>query len=197
MPAPRQNKFILTIAEAIAHKEGFYAQGTNPAKRNNNPGNLRNWDADLPKDKSGFTEFPSRKEGFLALYRQIEKNVVERELTLHEFFAGKPGVYGGYAPSTDNNDPFNYAKFVEGFLEDRGFYPISIDHGLKHWWEELSGVGASDKFSDGNNSEVSETSLAPKHNIDYVFNLTLLKEVENDINYVATKLNKIIEGKVT
>lgn len=137
MPIPTQNKFILTIAEAIAHKEGFYAQGSNPAKRNNNPGNLRKWDSNLPEDKQGFTEFPDRKAGFRALYMQIEKNIVERELTLYEFFAGKDGVYHGYAPEKDGNDPFQYSKFVEGFLEDRGFYPLSLEHGLDHWYKDI------------------------------------------------------------
>lgn len=136
MPIPSQNKFILLIAEAIAHHEGFYAQGSNPAKRNNNPGNLRGWSSKNPKDSKGFDEFPTRRDGFNALYRQVEKNIVERELSLREFFGGKPGVYGGFAPDSDGNNSLRYAEFVCNFLEQRGFYPISIDNSLSAWWAD-------------------------------------------------------------
>ena len=133
MPIPNQNKFILCIAEAIAHHEGFYKPGSR-AYRNNNPGNLRGWSASNPKDSGGFDEFETRRAGFQALYRQIEINIVNRELTVHEFFAGKPGVYAGYAPESDNNDTNRYAEVVIRFLEDRGFYPLSRLSGFKAWY---------------------------------------------------------------
>jgi hypothetical protein len=134
MSVPTQSRYILTIAEAIAHVEGFYINGS-VARRNNNPGNLRGWDKNLPKDERGFTEFPSRTAGFLALYHQIELNY-NRGLTFYEFFAGKEGVYAGYAPASDNNNPQSYAQTVCEFLVDRGFTPLSVHNGIKAWWEQ-------------------------------------------------------------
>lgn len=138
MSVPTQSRYILTIAEAIAHVEGFYINNS-VARRNNNPGNLRGWDSSLPKDKNGFTEFPNRTAGFLALYKQIELNY-NRGLTFYEFFAGKEGVYAGYAPLRDNNNPLWYASTVVQFLEDRGFTPLSVHNGIKAWWEQQTGT---------------------------------------------------------
>lgn len=96
------------IAEAIARMEGFYKPGS-LAQRNNNPGNLRSWGSN--PIVNGYAQFPTVEAGWAALRRQVELNI-GRGLTLEEFFAGKAGVYGGYAPSADKNDPANYARFV-------------------------------------------------------------------------------------
>lgn len=112
---------IELFAEAIAHFEGYYQPGSR-AKRNKNPGNLRRWDPKLPVDGDGFQIFPTEMKGWEALRRQIWKNVFVRRLTLLEFFAGKQGVYAGYAPAGDKNDPAAYASFVHRFLGDRGVY---------------------------------------------------------------------------
>lgn len=99
------------IALGIAVFEGFFRPGT-VARRNNNPGNLRRW-GDRPI-RDGFAVFESTRAGFQALMRQVELNI-NRGLTLREFFAGKPGVYPGYAPATDGNDPLAYARFISQF----------------------------------------------------------------------------------
>lgn len=138
MATPKHANIILTIAEAIAHKEGFYAPTSTRAKRNNNPGNLRNWDSKLPKDDSGFDIFDSRSEGFRALYRQIELNVVRKNLSMYEFFAGKTNVYAGYAPASDNNDPRYYAEFVLSFLSERGYTPLSLHTAIWAWYTNES-----------------------------------------------------------
>lgn len=96
------------IANAIATMEGYYKPGS-LAARNNNPGNLRSWGAN--PIVNGYAQFPTADAGWAALKAQIQKNI-DRGLNLTEFFGGKPGVYSGYAPSADNNDPVNYAKFV-------------------------------------------------------------------------------------
>ena len=96
------------IARAIARMEGYEIPGS-LAQRNNNPGNLRSW-GKHPKNK-GFVVFPSPDAGWAALRRQVRLNIA-RGLTLEEFFAGKPGVYGGYAPAGDKNDPAHYAQVV-------------------------------------------------------------------------------------
>lgn len=100
--------FVYLISVWIAFYEGYWKPGS-VASRNNNPGNLRRW-GDRPIE-DGFAVFPDPGAGFYALTRQVEKNI-ERGLTLEEFFAGRQGVYPGYAPSADDNDPLSYARFI-------------------------------------------------------------------------------------
>jgi len=97
-----------SIAQAIATYEGYYQPGS-LAARNNNPGNLRSWGTAPLVD--GYARFDTPAAGWSALVRQIELNI-SRGLSLGEFFAGKPGVYSGYAPASDNNQPAAYAQFV-------------------------------------------------------------------------------------
>jgi hypothetical protein len=97
-----------SIAQAIATEEGFYKSGS-IAQRNHNPGNLRSWGAAPIVD--GYAVAPDDATGWSWLYSQVNTNI-GRGLTLNEFFAGKPGVYPGYAPSTDANRPYAYAAFV-------------------------------------------------------------------------------------
>jgi hypothetical protein len=100
------------LAQAIARFEGFY-QPNSLAARNNNPGNLRSWGS-YPV-VNGYVKFPDVATGWGALKVQVLKNI-DRGLSLNEFFGGKPGVYSGYAPSSDANDPANYARTVAGWL---------------------------------------------------------------------------------
>ncbi len=95
--------YIDDIAGAIARQEGTGCGA------NNNPGNLRTWGS-LPVSR-GFAVFPSCEAGWEALRHQVQRNV-DRGLTLEEFFAGKMGVYAGYAPTADNNQPLIYARNV-------------------------------------------------------------------------------------
>lgn len=97
------------MLRAIANFEGYFQPGSR-ANRNNNPGNLRNWDPSLPKDDQGFDVFPTLEAGVSALWRQIWKNVF-RGVTLKEFFVGKPGIYAGYAPLSDHNS-LEYPRYV-------------------------------------------------------------------------------------
>jgi hypothetical protein len=99
---------VLAIAQAIAQEEGFNTPGS-IAQRNHNPGNLRSWGSYAVA--SGYAQFPDVQTGWNALYSQIQTNI-GRNLTLNEFFAGKPGVYAGYSPSSDNNQPIAYAAIV-------------------------------------------------------------------------------------
>lgn len=108
------NALIDSLALAIARMEGYLdASGAirsgTVAYRNNNPGNLRSWGSNPVV--GGYASFPTASAGWVALKRQIELNI-GRGLTLEEFFGGKPGVYGGYAPGADSNDPAGYARNV-------------------------------------------------------------------------------------
>jgi len=116
-------QFIEHLSHAIAIYEGYMDKKFLPvvkniAYRQNNPGNLRFW-GKIPR-KAGYAYFPDPTQGWRALYIQVGRNI-DRELTLREFFAGKPGVYPGYAPAKDKNHPVKYAEFVSQYL--RGFTP--------------------------------------------------------------------------
>lgn len=83
------------LFDAIKRNEGFYPGSA--AYRNNNPGNLMG--------PNGLRTFSTLSEGEAALRKQIDTNI-GRDLTLREFFGGKPGVYAGY----DKTDPLYAAK---------------------------------------------------------------------------------------
>jgi hypothetical protein len=100
---------VSSLASAIAQMEGYNTPGT-LAQRNNNPGNLRSGPGQVGTS-GGFAVFATPDDGWAALDNQIQVNA-GRGLTLNEFFAGKPGVYPGYAPSADANNPAAYAAFV-------------------------------------------------------------------------------------
>ena len=100
------------LAGAIARFEGACS---GPTCRNNNPGNLRAGPGMIGTDSRGIAIFPDYATGEAALERQIDLNI-SRGLTLDEFFAGKPGVYPGYAPAADSNNPNQYAGTVAGWL---------------------------------------------------------------------------------
>ena len=104
----KKKEVIELIAKRIAKMEGF-GRRTSIAARHNNPGNLRAWGT-FPVVK-GFAVFPDAETGWRALRKQIQVNI-DRNLSFYEFFAGKPGVYPGYAPVEDGNNSLNYAVFV-------------------------------------------------------------------------------------
>jgi hypothetical protein len=97
------------LAKAIAQIES----GGNPRAlnyRNNNPGNLRRW-GNTPIGEGNFAKFATMEEGEEAELHQINK-LIGKGLTLREMLGGKKGVYGGWAPRSDNNDPDAYAASV-------------------------------------------------------------------------------------
>jgi len=67
--------------------------------------------------------------GWRAGRAQCKINIITRGLTFREFFAGKPGVYAGFAPEKDKNIPINYAQAVlDGIRNGLGLDPsITID----------------------------------------------------------------------
>lgn len=126
----QKSELIQYISEAIAIMEGymklapdiprqFVSRPETIAYRHNNPGNIRLW-GKYPRER-GYVKFPTDDVGWAALYKQVGKNI-DRQLTLREFFGGKPKVYAGYAPSTDGNHPIKYAEHVSSYL--RSYSPI-------------------------------------------------------------------------
>jgi hypothetical protein len=119
-----QKDLIERVAQAIAHKEGFYLKKKLPtvAQRCNNPGNLTHW-----KDRNGnpfptangYVQFPDEETGWRALRAQCSINIVKRRLSFLEFFSGKPGIYAGFCPKDTTrdplarkNDPVQYARTI-------------------------------------------------------------------------------------
>jgi len=117
-PAPiAENDALDEFAHLIAQKEGFFSSKETIAKRLHNPGDLRPYSHDQ-KSESGYRSFQTDEQGWAELKRQIKLNAA-RNLSIEEFFAGKKGVYEGFAPSADKNDPRGYAEFVaKGFGVD-------------------------------------------------------------------------------
>ena len=127
---------VLALVNAIAAQEG--------PVRNNNPGNLRAGNGATGVDSRGIAIFPDLATGEAALERQVDLNI-GRGLTLDEFFGGKSGVYAGYAPAGDKNDPSGYAATVAGWLgipENAPLYSLSSDSGSF----ALDTVSGSDSF---------------------------------------------------
>jgi hypothetical protein len=104
---------IQDFASAITRFEGTCPSPT--SCRNFNPGNLRAGPGQTGVDSRGIAVFPDYQTGESALEHQIGLNI-DRGLTLDEFFGGKSGVYAGYAPAADSNDPGNYSRTVAGWL---------------------------------------------------------------------------------
>jgi hypothetical protein len=102
------------LAQAIARFEGFLVPGS-IAQKDNNPGNLRAGVGQTGTDANGFAIFPDVATGYSALDNQIQLNI-NKGLTLDQFFGGLPGVYPGYAPAADSNNPAQYATTVGGWI---------------------------------------------------------------------------------
>jgi hypothetical protein len=115
--------FTSSLASSIARFEGYGVAGS-VAQRNNNPGNLRAGPGQTGTDANGYAIFPDAATGYAALDNQIDLNI-NRGLTLNQFFAGEPGVYAGYAPSADSNNPTQYAATVAGWMGIDPTVPLS------------------------------------------------------------------------
>lgn len=106
---------IERFAEAIKTFEGW-----KPGSRsynNNNPGNLKGgvWPGVIGKDDAGFLIFQSFADGWNALVYQItlaakgKSSVYSPQNSILQFFEK-------YAPSSDNNNPASYARFVANYI---------------------------------------------------------------------------------
>jgi len=114
--------FLDDLAGAITRMEGSCSAPGSCV--NNNPGNLRSGPGMLGTDSRGIAIFPDYQTGYSALLRQEQLNV-DRGLTLSEFFGGKPGVYPGYAPAADANQPSVYTANVSNWLGLPADVPLS------------------------------------------------------------------------
>lgn len=119
-----KDELMNAIVVGISKQEG-YGLPNSRATKNNNPGNLRTWGT--RPINAGYAFFATPADGMTALRTQVRK-LYERNLSLHEFFAGqrdakgklKPGGYYGYAPSGDgDNNPSIYALNVSAKIKEK------------------------------------------------------------------------------
>jgi len=119
-PAPNPqgspSPFVNAIATAIASQEGYGASNS-ACTALNNPGCLTAGPGQVGT-QNGFAVFSDPASGWNALDSQIQTNI-DLGLNFQSFFAGQPGVYGGYAPTCSGpmcagNNPSAYASSVAG-----------------------------------------------------------------------------------
>ena len=95
------NNLIQLAVEGIIRQEGEPADGFNP-------GNLRGapW-LEHPVIVAGFWAPPSRAAGVAGIAHVFALHLAQGN-TLQDFIAGHPGVYAGFAPGADHNNPAAY-----------------------------------------------------------------------------------------
>lgn len=155
---------VSSLAQGIARQEN-----ANPAY--NNPGNLQpkgfSYAGQTGTAPNGDAIFATPQDGWNALYNQVQLNV-NRGLTLNEFFAGKPGVYAGYASAGAGNDPYTYAANVGSWtgidpdvpLDQIGSVNAPIVGSSTQPLIDLSGAASSASTADILSSLQSEASAA-------------------------------------
>lgn len=150
------------FAAAIQQMEGWFPGSV--AYRNNNPGNLRAGKGQIGTS-NGYAVFPDYQTGLDALKNQIQLNI-SKGLTTQEFFAGKSGVYPGYAPAADSNQPNVYANFVAGKLGIDPNVPLTQVVGNMPVSGGGSQTSAGSSFSDVVDSIVQDFTPTPTPNVD-------------------------------
>lgn len=90
------------LAEAIAHEEGFYVDGSLP-ERSNNPGDLEHAPGEAHTTSSPIGSFRDPADGWAALEAQLAK-FAERGLTIAQ-------MIDIYAPASEN-DTAAYLAYV-------------------------------------------------------------------------------------
>ena len=102
------NDLIQRIVNGIIRVEGMPADFTNP-------GNLRGapW-LSQPVIVGGFWKPATRVEGEGGLAHLVALHIAQGN-TLTDFISGHPGVYGGFAPASDHNDPAAYIANIKNW----------------------------------------------------------------------------------
>lgn len=123
------------ISRAIARQEGWLKPSSTQFA-NRNPGNI--YDPKRTRDSGKFTfrTYPTFEAGWLDLGSLVQRQLLNRKLSLFEFFAGQrdsigavvPNGYPGFAPAAHgNNRPKQYAENVSAFINIPATTPASLD----------------------------------------------------------------------
>lgn len=96
---------IQRLVNAVVRQEGKPADYLNPGDLRGAP-----WLA-KPIINLGFWCPSSRNEGMAGLAHLVALHLAQGN-TLRDFVAGHPGIYAGFAPARDHNDPETYIANV-------------------------------------------------------------------------------------
>lgn len=104
------------FAEAIARAEGFYVEGSRPA-RNNNPGDLRAWPG-AEEDSDGYAVFDTPERGWAALESQLKviRDGQSHFYSLSMTFSQMGKIYAGGDPG--GNWARNVAAALSAGVDD-------------------------------------------------------------------------------
>ncbi len=104
------NDLIQRIVNAMIRQEGMAHDYANPMNLRGAP-----W-LSAPLIQSGFWKPVSRSVGIAGGAHVVALHISQGN-SLTDFIAGHPGVYGGFAPGVDHNDPATYIKNVSEWAE--------------------------------------------------------------------------------
>jgi len=110
---------VSKLAEAIAHEEGFYVEGSLP-QRNHNPGDLRHGNGEVHPDNQpdAVGSFPDDATGWAALERQLVLDSgPARGWNVQQL------IYS-YAPPSENNTE-QYLDYVCNYVGCEATAPVS------------------------------------------------------------------------
>ncbi len=104
------NDLIQRIVLAMIRQEGMPADYPNPMNLRAAP-----W-LSAPLIHNDFWRPTSRAIGVAGGAHLVALHIAQGN-TLTDFIAGHPGVYAGFAPGADNNDPATYIAHVQAWAE--------------------------------------------------------------------------------
>lgn len=104
------NDLAQRVVNAMIRQEGMPTDHANPMNLRAAPW-LQN-----PATFSGFWVPGSRAEGVAGGAHVFALHVAQGN-SLTDFIAGHPGVYAGFAPGADGNDPESYIRNVQAWAE--------------------------------------------------------------------------------
>jgi hypothetical protein len=117
------------LADAIYNQEGN--RPPYRAYRNRNPGNLRPTDPSQARDESNYRVFDTFVVGYLALQWDLLAKVTGH--TMHDLNIDSTimDFANVWAPSSDNNQPYQYAIGVAHWMSKALSAPIGIDSSFR------------------------------------------------------------------
>ncbi len=118
------------VADAIMQFEGWKLGSRSYVNRN--PGNLRL--QGRTADDKGYTIFPDLPTGYAALLRELQSKFSGNNS--HNIGPGSTllDLFNIYAPSSDANNPSQYAIFVQQWVSKALGKPITLDSPLSAIW---------------------------------------------------------------
>jgi hypothetical protein len=117
------------LADAIYNEEGN--RPPDRAYRNRNPGNLRPIDISQPHDYANYRVFATFQEGYAALLHDLLCKVTGH--TMHDLDLDSTllGFAEVWAPSSDRNQPYQYALALAHWMTKALGVPVGVDSSFR------------------------------------------------------------------